>query len=132
MSKLRSLGRVSVMCTAPGIGWLTALMLDQPVRIRQILLSVFVTLIAVSHVAAQGGPAASPAVCDSLMRLQMPGVALIVTKTQQFPAGTTPSGSDSARSTVKLPAYCRVDGMIDRRTGGRWSHLRHWVRAGAA
>jgi feruloyl esterase len=51
------------------------------------------------------------------MRLQLPGVALTVTKAQGFPAGTTPSGPDSDKSTVKLPAYCRVDGMIDRRTG---------------
>src|SRR5262249_55382320 len=60
--------------------------------------------------------AASPSSCESLMRLQLPDVALTVNKAQQFPAGTTPSGPDSDKATVKLPAYCRVDGMIDRRT----------------
>jgi feruloyl esterase len=92
-------------------------MLDRPDRIIRIALSAFVMLLAVSHVAAQGPAAASPAGCESLMRFQLPGVSLTVTKAQQFPAGTTPSGPDSDKATVKLPAYCRVDGMIDRRTG---------------
>ena len=40
--------------------------------------------------------------CSSLSRLQMPGVA--ITKTEHVPAAA-------------LPAHCRIDGEIDRRTG---------------
>jgi feruloyl esterase len=69
---------------------------------------------------AQAQPtAATPAstACSTLVRLQLPGVALTVTKAEWYPAGTTPPGPAGAASAVKLPAYCRIDGMIDRRTG---------------
>jgi feruloyl esterase len=52
------------------------------------------------------------------MQMQVAGVALTVTKAQWFPAGTTPpAGRGESASPTKLPAYCRLDGMIDRRTG---------------
>jgi feruloyl esterase len=52
------------------------------------------------------------------MQLQLPGVALTVTKTDWVPAGTAlPAAPGAARSAPTLPAYCRLDGMIDRRTG---------------
>jgi feruloyl esterase len=93
-------------------------MLDRSHRVSRIGPSVFATLIAVAHLAAQGGPAAaSPAGCESLMHLQLPGVALTVTNAQLIEAGTLPSGPGTAGSTAKLPAYCRLDGIIDRRTG---------------
>ncbi|HLH43029.1 MAG TPA: DUF6351 family protein [Bryobacteraceae bacterium] len=52
---------------------------------------------------------AQPEACEGLMKLQVAGVALTVTKAEWFPAGAT--------SNVKLPAYCRLDGLIDSRTG---------------
>ncbi len=80
--------------------------------------ALLAALMAVSHLAAQGGrAAASPAGCESMMRLQLPGVPLTVTNAQLIQAGTLPSGPGSAGLTAKLPAYCRLDGMIERRTG---------------
>src|SRR5205823_458990 len=55
--------------------------------------------------------------CAALKQLQVPGVNLAVTKTEWIPAGSTPPGRGAPASAVKLPAYCRIDGMIDRRTG---------------
>src|ERR1043166_6164518 len=101
-----------------GIHRLRAMLLDRSHRVRRIGPSVFVTLVAVAHLAAQGGPAAaSPAGCESMTHLQLPGVALTVTNAQLIEAGTLPSGPGTAGSTAKLPAYCRLDGIIDRRTG---------------
>ena len=52
------------------------------------------------------------------MHLQVPGVEITVTKAQWIPAGSTPpAGPGGPASSVKLPAYCRLDGVIDRRTG---------------
>ena len=82
-------------------------------------------LIAIPHLAAQAGSEQSSArsaaaSCGALMQLQLPGVALTVTKADWNPEGTIPpAGPGAAASTVKLPAYCRVDGVIDRRTGSK-------------
>jgi feruloyl esterase len=52
------------------------------------------------------------------MQLQVPGVALTVTKTEWFPAGATiPGGRGGAPAATNLPAFCRLDAVIDRRTG---------------
>jgi hypothetical protein len=61
---------------------------------------------------------APPAACAALTQLQLPGVALTVTKAEWLPAGTAPpAGRGGAASPTKLPAYCRLDAVIDRRTG---------------
>ncbi|HEY1306285.1 MAG TPA: tannase/feruloyl esterase family alpha/beta hydrolase [Vicinamibacterales bacterium] len=59
------------------------------------------------------------AACSTLMQLQIPGLALSITKAEWFPAGSTPpaGGPAAPASTLKLPAYCRLDGVLDRRTG---------------
>ena len=57
------------------------------------------------------------ATCAALKQLQLPGVNLAVTKTEWIPAGSTPPGRGAPASGVKLPAYCRIDGLIDKRTG---------------
>jgi feruloyl esterase len=59
------------------------------------------------------------AACASLTTLQVPGVVLSITKAEWFAAGSSPAtGAPGAPpSSVKLPAYCRLDGVIDRRTG---------------
>jgi pimeloyl-ACP methyl ester carboxylesterase len=57
------------------------------------------------------------AACAALKQLRVPGVNLAVTKTEWIPAGSTPPGRSAPASNVKLPAYCRLDGVIDRRTG---------------
>ena len=57
------------------------------------------------------------AACAALKQLLVPGVNLAVTKTEWIPAGSPPPGRGAPASGVKLPAYCRIDGMIDQRTG---------------
>ena len=47
--------------------------------------------------------------CAGLSDFRIPGVAMVVTQTADVPA--------SAPGTAALPPYCRIDGMIDRRTG---------------
>ena len=56
------------------------------------------------------------AACAALQQLQVPGVNLAVTKAEWIPAGSTPPGRGAPASNIKLPAYCRIDGMIDKRT----------------
>jgi feruloyl esterase len=67
--------------------------------------AVFSSLVLCAPVAAAQTPPTTPAACDALRQLQVPGVALAVTTAEWSP----PSGS--------LPAHCRLDGVIDRRTG---------------
>ena len=72
-------------------------------------------LLVCGTAAAQTAP---PAACAALTQLQLQGVALTVTKTEWLPAGTEPpAGRGGGTSATKLPAYCRLDGVIDRRTG---------------
>jgi hypothetical protein len=69
----------------------------------------------------QSAGSTTPAACAALKELQVQGVALTVTKTEWIVAGTTlPAGRGSEGalpSATTLPAYCRLDGVIDRRTG---------------
>jgi feruloyl esterase len=79
--------------------------------------SLIVTTAGVAS-AQNASNAQAPAACAALTSLQMPGVALTVTKAEFFPAGSAPpTGPNAPPSQVKLPAFCRLDGMIDRRTG---------------
>ena len=58
------------------------------------------------------------AACEALTKLQIPGIALSITKAEWFPEGSSPAaGRGGAANPMKLPAYCRVDGVLDRRTG---------------
>src|SRR6188508_2328872 len=58
------------------------------------------------------------AACGTLTSLQMPGLALSITKAEWIAAGSTPPAPPGAPPpAVKLPAYCRLDGVLDRRTG---------------
>ncbi|HEY1206777.1 MAG: tannase/feruloyl esterase family alpha/beta hydrolase [Bryobacteraceae bacterium] len=66
---------------------------------------------------AVGQTSAPPAACTALTRMQVPGVALTVTKAEWIPAGSEPVGLGSAAPATTLPAYCRLDGVIGRRTG---------------
>ena len=63
------------------------------------------------------GAAQAPPGCAALVKLQLPGVTLAITKAEWFPAGTAPAGGGAAASAIRLPAYCRIDGVIDRRVG---------------
>lgn len=79
-------------------------------------LRITVILAAQAGLAQNSVP--STAACQDLTNLQLPGVTLTVTKAQWIAAGSTaPAGPGGARSTVNLPAYCRLDGVMDRRMG---------------
>ena len=85
---------------------------------RAALFALSVLLLSSPSVLAQS--ATTPAACEALQKLQLDGVALAVTKTQWFTAGAPlPAGraGGPAPAATNLPAYCRVDGVIDRRTG---------------
>jgi feruloyl esterase len=56
--------------------------------------------------------------CARLTTLQVPGVALTVTKAEWHAAGPAPAEPPPARAlTTPLPAFCRLDATIDRRVG---------------
>jgi hypothetical protein len=68
---------------------------------------------------AWGTPAAaqSPDACASLATLQLPGLSLSEMKSQRIAAGPAPSVFPGGPAGPPLPAYCRLDAVIDRRTG---------------
>ena len=53
--------------------------------------------------------------CTEMATFKLPGVQLEITRASWVPAG--PSRGMGPGAAVTLPAHCRVDGMIDRRTG---------------
>src|SRR5581483_5844970 len=53
--------------------------------------------------------------CASLMRFKAPSVE--ITKAEPVAAGTTEPIPFSQARTAPIPAYCRVEGIINRRTG---------------
>jgi len=57
--------------------------------------------------------------CVALSTLQVPGAQLSDVKPEWFPPGSPPPTEPPyvPRLTVKLPAYCRLDATLDRRTG---------------
>src|SRR5262245_38432322 len=57
--------------------------------------------------------------CSALTNLKIPGLELSITKAEWFAAGTPlPSpGRGAPAPAIKLPAFCRVDGVLDRRAG---------------
>jgi hypothetical protein len=86
---------------------------------RVVLFTSSVLLLSSAGVFAQ--PArTTPAACDALQMLQLDGVALTITKAQWFAAGAPLPGGRAGGAppaATNLPPYCRVDGVIDRRTG---------------
>jgi hypothetical protein len=58
------------------------------------------------------------AACTALQQLQVPGAALSDVKAVWSAAGAAlPARPAEPRSTTKLPAFCRLDATLDRRTG---------------
>src|SRR5690349_7373277 len=91
----------------------------QGAAMRAPLIAVSVLLLS-SHSAFAQSSATTPAACEALQKLQLDGVALAVTKTQWFAAGAPLPGGRAggpAPAATNLPAYCRIYGVIDRRTG---------------
>src|SRR3954469_23782702 len=72
---------------------------------------------------AQAAPPPRTTACAAMKNFRLPGVTLEITKAEWVAAGTSPPGPPgpgrgAPANALKLPAYCRVDGVIDRRTGG--------------
>jgi feruloyl esterase len=60
--------------------------------------------------------AQSDAQCSGMTQFRSAGMTLEITRAESVPAGRAPGGRGGAAGPV-LPAHCRIDGMIDRRTG---------------
>jgi len=56
-----------------------------------------------------------PHSCASLMNFKAPNIE--ITKSSAIPAGTTEANPWGAGHSAPLPVYCRVEGVINRRTG---------------
>ncbi len=54
--------------------------------------------------------------CGDLSKFQMPGARIEITRAELIAAGVAAGGRD-VPSGLRLPMHCRVDGIIDRRTG---------------
>lgn len=54
--------------------------------------------------------------CSDMAKFRAPGASLEITRAAAVPAGRAPAGRGSATGPM-LPAHCRIDGMMDRRTG---------------
>lgn len=67
-------------------------------------------------------PAQTAGHCSDLANVSLPGASLRVTKAESHIAGAAPparaGANQPAPPPVELPAYCRVDGIINERTGG--------------
>jgi feruloyl esterase len=76
--------------------------------------------VTVNPVAAQN-VTRDAAACAALSSLTIPGLPLSITKAEWFAAGSRPpappNAPPAAAPPVTLPAYCRLDGVLDKRTG---------------
>jgi feruloyl esterase len=81
--------------------------------------TVAVATIVVTASAAAGQVRRGETECKSFSTLQLPGVSLSDVKTQWYPAGSPPPAEPAwvPPLAVKLPAYCRLDAMLDARIG---------------
>jgi feruloyl esterase len=60
--------------------------------------------------------AQAPNKCGDLAKFQMPGAQIEITRAEMVAAGRAAGGRGGAAGPM-LPAHCRVNGMVDRRTG---------------
>jgi len=81
---------------------------------RTLAIAGLLVCTAAGRGSAQAPPAADP--CAALATLELPGYTLSDVKAQHVPPGPAP-GAPGAPPGAMLPAHCRVDAVIDRRTG---------------
>jgi hypothetical protein len=93
-------------------------------RSRACRVAAFHAAVAILGVAASSSPAlaqVAPAesACVGLRQLQVPGAALSEVATEWFAAGSPPPREPPwvPPLVAPLPAYCRLSGTLDRRTG---------------
>jgi hypothetical protein len=67
--------------------------------------------------AAAQSTARGPQQCAALRSLQLPGVALSEVSAEWVPAGPAPRAFAPPPATNVLPAYCRLQGTLNRRQG---------------
>jgi feruloyl esterase len=53
--------------------------------------------------------------CADLSKFQMPGATIEITRAEMVAAGPAPGGRGGPGPM--LPAHCRVNGIVDKRTG---------------
>ena len=87
-------------------------MKDSRRRSLHLRLSWFALLLPVA-----AAHAAAPQPCTALMALRIPGVALEIRRAEAVPAGPVPAIPFVPPIDATLPAHCRVDGIIEPRTG---------------
>jgi feruloyl esterase len=76
------------------------------------------TVIAILGFSGAAASQTTAAQCTALTTLQVPGfTTLEITKAQWFAAGAAAAPAAGPARPANLPAYCRIDGMIDRRVG---------------
>ena len=86
-------------------------------RIDAILCGLMLAFAAMGYGQTGADPSAR---CAALARLKIPGVELEVTKAEWHAAGKTPAQpGQMGMASAELPAYCRIDGMLDRRMGDK-------------
>ena len=81
------------------------------------MLKLFVIEAVFLMVLAVPGFATTEDKCEALKSLQIPGVVLEITQVQNVPETAAKPSPFGPRSSGKIPAHCRVDGAIDKRTG---------------
>jgi hypothetical protein len=69
----------------------------------------------IATVWAAAGFAQPQANCANLAKLKLPGTQLEITRAEWIPAGRTEGRGGAAGPA--LPAHCRVEGILDKRTG---------------
>jgi Tannase and feruloyl esterase len=60
--------------------------------------------------------------CADMLKYQAPGLNLAIIKADATPAGTQKIPNPPGAAAVALPAFCRVEGAIDQRTGADGKH----------
>jgi hypothetical protein len=84
-------------------------------NLRLIALAGALSMLATAN--AQAADADAAKACASLTSFKAPGFDMAITQAAQVPAGPVPALPFGPAFSGTLPAYCRVDGVIDPRTG---------------
>src|SRR5271165_1638548 len=71
----------------------------------------------VASASVQAADAVAPRACASLTSFKVPGFDMAITQAVEIPEGPVPAIPFGPAFSGTLPAHCRVDGVIDPRTG---------------